>query len=93
MNANTNISARLAYASSRRRGQPTTYVARCLVESVIAGRLGIHSRFVGIGDTRQEAEAEAIRHMHEQFHRERMAAPEPINVGKVAMINLDNNRF
>lgn len=86
----------VAYAISRRHGS-TSYRARAYVALHFGADTDKpikNSLSIGIGDTREEAEGDAIRHIHDMYRREGLTAPEEIrNAGKLSGVVADNYLF
>lgn len=71
----------LAYAVSRRRGE-TLYRAVALAGN--HGHKGYHTRRLGLGDTREEAEREALAYVAQAFRLDHLTPPtEVVNHGRL----------
>lgn len=87
------ITAKMAYTTSRRHGD-TTYLARVRLYNVIAGKRGPFFTSIGMGDTREEAEGDALRYTREWLQRDNgPAMPGVENLGKVTKFAFDQPDF
>lgn len=82
------FTAKLAYNVARRHGA-TTYLARLR----LYGRLGHVGAYLGMGDTREEAERDAVRYARESLQRDGLPMPEPENIGKLPRVKFDCENF
>ena len=88
-----NLTARMAYRVTRHNGV-TGYLARLRVYSDITKDKPFPCNVcLGIGDTREEAEGDAIRYMRDLLNREGLAMPEVVSVGKVTAFAFDQPYF
>jgi|GEM_PF-4957313 len=81
----------IGYACSHRQGR-TTY--RAVAMDGVRGTRGYNGRVTGIGDTRQEAEKEALAYMADNYRRLGMLPPrDVINRGRIPGRLLDAGKF
>lgn len=81
----------IAYAISRSHGE-TRYRAVAVVGN--HGCKGYHTRRLGLGDTREEAEREALAYVADTYRRDGLPAPtEVINHGRQHCAIVDNCLF
>lgn len=84
----------MAYGVSRKHG--TSYRCRAFVARTGDGyRHALkHTHRVAIGDTREEAEADALKYIRETYQRDALPYPEAtVNHGKLSGAFLDNWHF
>lgn len=84
-----------SYHARSRHYQARAYVLEAHFDGLPKGHTLTHSRATGLGDTREEAQADAIRYVREMMTRDGRDADAPsvIDKGRVAAVLLDNWKF
>lgn len=87
------LSAKIGYCVTRPHSGGTHYLARVRIFNRLCGRQVPCGAWLGMGDSRAEAESDALRYMRESMAREELSAPDPVNIGKMSRMEFDNPTF